>query len=71
MTKKIDRKRALDVLITDKTTDEDPTLLDKWAETGDENLLLSFDEEGQLLLDLAEAFREVREYYEQKRTTPG
>lgn len=64
MTKKIDRKRALDVLIADKTTDEDPTLLDKWVETGDENLLLSFDEEGQLLLDLAEAFREVREYYE-------
>ena len=66
MTKKIDRKRALDVLITNQTTDKDPTLLDKWVETGDQNLLLSFDEEGQLLLDLAEAFREVREYYEQK-----
>ena len=64
MTKKIDRKRALDVLIANQTTDKEPSLLDKWVETGDENLLLSFDEEGQLLLDLAESFRQIRVSYE-------
>lgn len=62
--KKEDRKRALDLLVTNQTTDEDPILLDKWVETGDENLLLSFDEEGQLLLDLAESFRQIRVSYE-------
>jgi hypothetical protein len=64
MTKRIDRKRALDLLVTNQTTDKDPTLLDKWVETGDQNLLLSFDEEGQMLLDLAEGFRETRAFYE-------
>lgn len=64
MTKKQDRKRALDLLVVNQTTDKDPGLLHKWVETGDQDLLLSFEEEGQLLLDLAESFRQIRVSYE-------
>jgi len=64
MIEKQDRKRALDLLVVNQTTDKDPTLLHKWVETGDQDLLLSFDEEGQLLLDLVESFRQIRVSYE-------
>lgn len=53
------RKRALDILQKNITTEEAPALLLQWVETGDQNLLLSYEEEGQLLVEIAEALEEA------------
>ena len=57
---KQDRQRALKFLLTNETTENDPGLLWQWVETGDQNLLLPFDEEGQMLIDLAQSYSELR-----------
>ena len=64
MTEKQDRQRALKFLLTNETTEQEPSLLWQWVETGDQDLLLSFDQEGQMLLDLAESYSEIRVSYQ-------
>lgn len=63
---KQDRQRALKFLLTNETTENNPGLLWQWVETGDQNLLLSFDEEGQMLVDLAQSYSELRSEIEAK-----
>lgn len=53
------RKRALDILQKNITTEEAPSLLLEWVETGDQNCLLSYEEEGQLLVEISEALEEA------------
>jgi len=63
---KQDRQRALKFLLTNETTENDPGLLWEWVETGDQNLLLSFDDDGQMLADLAQSYAELRLEVEQE-----
>lgn len=53
------RQRALGILLANITTGEAPSHLLQWVETGNQNLLLSYEEEGQLLVEIAEALEEA------------
>ena len=63
---KQDRQRALKFLLTNEATENDLGLLWQWVETGDQNLLLSFDDDGQMLVDLAKSYSELRLEIEQE-----